>query len=56
MEIYDWLVVAQSMKVVWRCATTKLGEPFVMMVLTLLMQQSSVDNWDTHVLVKSVME
>ena len=47
MEIYDWLVVALSTKVVWKCATMKLGGPFVMMVLTLLMQQSSVDCWDS---------
>ena len=51
MENYDWQVVARSMKVVWRSATVKHGEPFVTMVSTLLMQLSSVDNWDTLALV-----
>ena len=48
MENYDWLVGAQSMKDVWRCAIMKHGELSVMMDLTLLMLQSFADKLDTH--------
>lgn len=55
MEHYDWLVVAQSMKDVLRCATMKHGEPSVMMDLTPQMQQSFADNWDSRVQVNTIV-
>ena len=47
MDNYDWLVEAQSMKDVWRSAIMKNGELSATMDLTIPMQQSSADKWDT---------